>query len=582
MSEQAIQTMIAGAAPPEQSARPSFSGSTEQSSAGTQDASFAWVLTIAVVAAFLRLGLLLFGPMNDVSWSYTNQSPRDVALAQSIAEHNSFGLAEEPAGTVHKQVVLLRERLGQIEPTNAHGLTPETYRMPGYPLVLATIQRMGLPEYAALAAQAIMVSLAAMLAFVVGWKLLGHKSAGVLAATLVALHPGAVTNTNLITPEPLIMLLVMAGLAFAVSVKDKEGLNLFSAIGAGACLGLTALVQPLLILLGPVVALWALLTDFRLRTVGAAGCLLLCSLAPAGMWLMRNESVGFGYRLSSAPMVEAWFFTAAYMNIEQHDGDPETEWAGVVTTMVGELAANLQPGEEVVDASGRLALERMKDRPDLLVNVLAQGAQRFFMSHSLLELHQQVGLDPQIDARPMESLVRWLNGGAAPTGSIVSVVLGSLWVILNVTLATLMIIGCLFMLVRGQWAALALVLGMLLLFVLGTQFIGLERARLPILALQGVAIAAVFLPDPHREKRLARKQEKQQLKAANKARRQARKPKVEIEAARDEPIRVSRGPLAALAAMEPESADEAHGSFKPIPTDDADDEPTTPQPRRLI
>jgi len=586
MSEHAIQAMIGGATPEGGGTRPSFSDSSAQASASSQDASFAWVVAIAVVAAFLRMGLLLFGPMNDVSWAYTNQSPRDIALAQSIAEHNSFGLAQEPAGTVHKQVVLLRERLGQLEPTNAYGLTPETYRMPGYPLVLATVERMGLPLYAVLAAQAVMIALAAMLAFVVGWKLLNHKGAGVAAALLVALHPGAVAGTNLITPEPLIVLLVMAGLAFAVTVREKEGMGLFAALGAGACLGLSALVQPLLILLGPLVALWALLTDLRLRTVAAAACLLACSLAPAGLWLVRNDSVGFGCRLSSAPMVEGWFFTAAYMDIHAHDGNPETEWAGVVNGKVAELAAELQPQEDVIDAAGRLTWQHMQARPDLLANVLTQGATRFFTSHSLVELSQQVGLDTKIDQRPGLALLHWLNGGEAPRGSIVSVLLGGLWVVLNATLAILMVIGCFFMLVRGQWSALTLILGVLLLFVLSTQFIGLERARLPILALQGVAIAAVFLPDPQREKRLARKKERQAAREAKKAQRARRKPRVDLEPADDGPIRVSRGPLAALAQGEPGVEPSDKISFKPIPLEgEEDDDPPASEdaaPRRVI
>jgi len=452
--------------------------------------------------------------------------------------------------------------------------------MPGYPLLLATIDRMGLPPYAVLAAQAVMISLAAMLAYVVGWKLLGNRAAGVVAATLVALHPGAVSATNLITPEPLVMLLVLAGLAFVVSVRDEQGMGLLGAIGGGACLGLVALVQPLLVLLGPLVALWALFSSPRWRTLTAAACLLVCSLTPAGLWLMRNDSVGFGYRLSSAPAVEAWFFTAAYMDIQSHEGNPEAEWVGVVNSKVAELASELNPQEDVVAAAGRLALERVQARPDLFTQVLMQGTRRYFMSHSLLELHQQVGLDPVIDKRPVESLMLWLSGGKAPDGSVVSVLIGSLWVILNTALATLMIIGCFFMFVRRQWSALALLLGVGALFILSTQFIGLERARLPILALQGIAIAAVFLPDPLLPERLARKAERRAIRDAKKAKRARRKPKVDIEPPNhDAPLRISRGPLAAMAAVEPgDPTNDDSGALTTIDLDEDDPEEDASEP----
>ena len=309
MSEQAIHTVIAAGETAEATTRPSFGEavrSTDTSSA--QDATLSWVIAIAVMAGFLRIGLLMFGPMNDMNWAYTAEAPRNIALATALAESSSFGLDEEPAGTVHKQVYLLRERLGQLEAPDGKGLVPETYHLPGYAAVLASIQRMGLPEYSVLALQAALSAMGAVLACIVGMKLLGSKTAGVIAAAIFALHPGAISTSNLVTPETLLTVLVLAGLAFAAGVCKGKGLGLGSSLGAGVCLGLAALVQPVALLIGPLVALWTLIADFKLRTLITAIILLVISLSPAAMWVGRNHSVGFGPRYSSEPMVHAWFY----------------------------------------------------------------------------------------------------------------------------------------------------------------------------------------------------------------------------------------------------------------------------------
>jgi len=553
MSEQAIQSVITAGESTEALARPSFGETTRSNEpSSAHDATLSWVIAIAVMAGFLRVGLLMFGPMNDMSWSYTAEAPRNLALATAMAESGSFGLAEEPAGTVHKQVYLLRERLGQLEAPNAKGLIPETYHLPGYPAVLAAFQRMGLPEYSVLAFQAALSALGAMLACIVGMQLVQSKTAGVIAAALFALHPGAISTSNLVTPETLLTVLVLGGLAFAVTVCKGKGLGLGSSIGAGLCLGLAALVQPVALVIGPLVALWTFVADFKLRTLITAIILMVVSLCPAALWVVRNHSVGFGPRYSSEPMVHAWFYTSAYMNIDAHGGDPETEWAGVVNTMVGDLAAGIQPGEDVVDAAGRMSIERIIESPELYLGVLTEGSKRFFMSHSLSEVTHQVGLDETIDARPLEAMIQMFMGGQTPQGHFLTILLGAGWELLNIAMATGMVIGVLFLLVRRQYAAALLIIGASIWFVMGTQFIGEERARLPLLALQAVAIATFFITAPPAVvKAKSERAEKKAQRKLKKKKKKAREIDVEFD---DEPVEVTRGPLAAMGAVEPSDA----------------------------
>ena len=193
------------------------------------------------------------------------------------------------------------------------------------------------------------------------------------------------------------------------------------------------------------------------------------------------------------------------MNIDAHGGDPETEWAGVVNNMVAELAAGVQPGEDVVDAAGRMSIERVAKSPWLYLGVLTEGSKRFFLSHSLSEVTQQVGLEETIEPKPLETIIRMFLGGPTPQGNFLTILLGAGWVLLNIAMTTGMVIGVLFMMVRRQYAAALLITGACVLFVVGTQFIGEERARLPILALQAVAIAhAVYLRAAHAACKLSR------------------------------------------------------------------------------
>lgn len=183
-------------------------------------------------------------------------------------------------------------------PPDANGRDPEIegrayLRPPGYPIVLAGLYRVTAGHQ--LAIRALQMTgglLGVVLAFILGRRLLG-STVGLTWAALISIYWGMVYFEGTLSGAWLVIDLLL-GLGIVLH-RWAAHPSLPTAAGIGALVGLTALVRPNAMLLGPVLAVWMM---WAVRTnrprgrilgliavAGAAGCLVL---APSSI---RNLNV---------------------------------------------------------------------------------------------------------------------------------------------------------------------------------------------------------------------------------------------------------------------------------------------------
>ncbi len=446
----------------------------------------AGVITVCVIALGLRLGMFLAGPAHDVELTYYGDSPRYLELANNLLSYGVFGKAEEASGVAHIPLAQLRSDLGQIEQRDAHGLRPEIFRTPGYPAFIAGARQVGLGVWGVLVLQCVLSTAGVVLVYLIGERLLGSHWAGLAAAAVVALHPADWLSANSVLSETLFTTVMLLGLYLSVSLRGRGA---WAGGGVGLVVGLSVLVRPITILLGPAIGLWMVATDRRWRTVGIAAVLSACSLLPAGLWMGRNASVGFGPRISSVPSFNSLFYTSAYMHIKSNGLDTRDDWPATVGLLFNELIGEIQPGEDVFKAMNRLTLDKIAAAPALYAQVIGASVVKLMTDHSVGDFYRTLGRV----YKPSGLRDKLLGGrwGDIDQGALASVGVAAAWVGWNVLLATLMVFGLIGLAVRRQWSPLLLLGGIVLYFLITTQATGLERFRLPILGVQALAIASL-------------------------------------------------------------------------------------------
>ncbi len=453
-----------------------------------------YVVLIFFAAIALRVMLFAVGPYGDSERAMYPDSYRYVELSEALVGQGEFGLSVPETGVVHEPLHQLRVDLGQLEPTGADGLRPEIMRTPGYPALLGVTAWLGLGMNGLLLLQCLFGAASVALVYGIGRALLKRPGPALFAAVVVAVHPADIAAPTAVLTETCFTFLVLLGLW---SVADRETRGIGSTTFGGLLIGLSVLVRPVSIMLGPAVALWMVVTDFRIKTFVLATLMVALSLAPGAAWMARNESVGFGYRLSSIPYINTYFYGNAYMRITEQGGDWKQDWPATVDSLMGELRAeqNLNPDAEVFDTMKTMGLGAIIDNPGLYGRVLKESVTKFFTDHSMGGLYQQLGLT----YTPTGLRDKLMNGGFAwsnlaetlknPTGWLALV-----WVGFNGLLLVGMVLGAVMLLVRGHWSALLLLGGVMLYFVFATQTTGLERFRLPVLGIQALLVASLFAP----------------------------------------------------------------------------------------
>ena len=453
-----------------------------------------YVLLIFFAAIALRVMLFAVGPYGDSERAMYPDSYRYVELGETLVDRGEFGRSGPETGVVHEPLHQLRKELGQLELAGADGLRPEIMRTPGYPALLGATAWLGLGINGLLLLQCLFSAVSVALVYGIGQAVLKRPGPALFAAAIVALHPADIAAPSAVLTETSFTLLILLGLW---SVADRETRGIGSTTFGGLMIGLSVLVRPVSILLGPAVALWMVVTDFRIKTFVLATLMVALSLAPGAAWMARNEAVGFGYRLSSIPYINTYFYGDAYMRITQRGGDWKKDWPGEVDTLMGELRdeQNLNPDADVFDTMKTLGIDAIRENPGLYWRVIRESVTKFFTDHSMGSLYQQLGLT----YTPTGLRDKLMNGGFSwsnlsgtlknPTGW-----MALLWVGLNVLLLIGMVLGAVMLLIRRHFSALLLLVGVMFYFTFATQATGLERFRLPVLGIQALLVASLFAP----------------------------------------------------------------------------------------
>lgn len=191
---------------------------------------------------------------------------------------------------------VLGQAIAQGQPF-AH-LSPDMkiFRTPGYPLLLAPLFYLAGPEPSVMWARMLSV-VCGTLAVAAVWRLgkeLFDARAGLLAAAIAALYPGAIATSVLVLSEAPFCPLMLAQLllwtvAWKATTAKRAGILAFA---AGVIAGLATLVRPSWLLFTPFAIFLALLLSPSRRRHLGLGVALLSGLVVAMLpWWIRNAQV---------------------------------------------------------------------------------------------------------------------------------------------------------------------------------------------------------------------------------------------------------------------------------------------------
>ena len=443
------------------------------------------LVLLFAVALLLRLVVLFTGPWSNPARVYAHapDSPRYVALADTLLSHRTFGKPSED-GLMHVAVEKLRRDNGTLPPPGANGLTSEVFRTPGYPLFLAAFGgTRGL--HVAYLAQCLLGALAALCLVRIARALGCRPRAALVAGWLWALHPAAITSDVLPLTESLFCSLALVGLAAAAHTTTPAG-----RVVPGALIGVAALVRPLGLLYLPT----ALVLGWRTasRKWLAAGVAVLGAVLPSVGWAARNAAAGNGARVSTVGELNLYYYGAAYVISEERGDDWLTSWPTRVEELTQRLASKLQPGQDVFALARKEALAEFRARPATTAKVAAKSEVKLCVDHSVGLAAALYG----VEYEPSGFFSDVLRGRFDASKLSVWGVIALPWTALNALVALLAVVGLLRAAVRRRWALVFACLIPVVLFSLATFPVGLERFRLPFMPFLFVlAACAIWAPE---------------------------------------------------------------------------------------
>lgn len=440
-------------------------------------------------AVIPRLAVLFAGPWVDVERAYFDDSRRHIVLAQNLKQYGSFGLADEEPARAWYGVFELRKANGTLPAPDAHGLYPESFRTPGYPLfILVTSAAAGGDVRAALFAQCVLGAFAAVSLYRLGLAVGLGPRAATAAGLLWALHPGLVDRDSQFMTESLFDSLGVFGLtAAACGPRGWKGWLI-----AGACLGFAGLVRPLAALYLPA----ALVYVWRRadRSVLAALVVAAGTILPSAGWAARNAAVGNGFRVTTVGDMTFFYHFAGYTLSEERGVDWLQAWPERCEEQLAALRPRVKPGADVYNEMRAVAMEELKARPAVAAKVLLKSWVKLYIAHSVGELYHLLG----VEYRPTNLMSRYVLGEATPsepTPPLAEAILPLAWSGLNVLVAGLAAVGVVVGLRRRQFAFVLPLALTVLLFTAATMSQGMERFRAPFMfALFLLAVAPWGLP----------------------------------------------------------------------------------------
>jgi hypothetical protein len=441
------------------------------------------VLFAAALA--LRLAVLFTGPWAHPTraFAYSPDSPRYVALADTLRSHGAFGKPAEE-GLMHLAVEQLRRDNGTLPPPGADGLSSEVFRTPGYPLFLAVFGGTNGLRFAYLA-QCLLGAVAAVCVVRIALALDCRPPAALAAGWLWALHPGAITADALPLTESLFCSLGLLGLAAAAQPTGPAGRIL-----PGLLIGAAALVRPLGLLYLPtaLILVWRAGPRKRLAAVVTVAAAVL----PSAAWAARNAAEGNGPRVSTVGELNLYYYGAAYVISERRGDDWFASWPTRVEELTARLSSRLRPGEDVFAAARREALAEFAADPATTAKVAGKSQVKLCIDHSAGSAAGLYGVQYTPSGVFSELLRGRLDTSKLSAWGLIALP----WTALNALIVLLAAVGLVRTGVRRRWALAAACLVPIVLFSAATFPVGLERFRLPFMPFLFVLAGCALWPPP--------------------------------------------------------------------------------------
>lgn len=324
-----------------------------------------WVIGVAaiVIHAALAVGLIAWKGRVDGFAGRTVDSAEYLALAENLRQHHCFS-----------------------RDTNQPRY-PETYRTPGYPLLLAGVQAVfDGGATSAVLTNLVLGALVVITATVVARPLVGAPLAAAVGALLL-LAPYRLYYSLWVMSEPLFVLLLLVALGCWLRWGHEQK-RWFWLAAAGLVLGAATLVRPIGLPLLPLGCVAAALLPARQwqRRLGRAGLLLVSFLLIVGPWLGRNYALFDRVRLTTIGASTQLYFKSTEVLLwrdgrtdDRYDLDAMGEhWQAVTDRLRAELEQR----------GGPLTAEQ---RADLIWQNIAWGKTRTINPFELAGAMRTVG-----------------------------------------------------------------------------------------------------------------------------------------------------------------------------------------------
>lgn len=274
-----------------------------------------------------------------------------------------------------------------------HAGLPNSYEVPGYPLFLAFVEKLGGGPLLAALLQNVIAAASAVIVYKIGSLL--APAVGMLAAVLFAVDPAGVFYSNFILTETLFIFFVLAAAYFLFGSPTSiiGGRKLFA---SGILLGAATMVRPVgEILLPGFVAVLGVLHFREWRKVAALSlAVILGFLAVAGPWFLRNKILFDRWELSSVASLQ-FAFAHAPLFYAHKNSVPARE---AINVFHEKLLAISPYGDETTLRNSpymwRIAFEYLGEDPVGFAKFHAIKTIPFFLSDGWREMAARADLIP--------------------------------------------------------------------------------------------------------------------------------------------------------------------------------------------
>lgn len=431
------------------------------------------VIALFLLALFVRAALLAIGPWRHPPRSLQSDSHRYLVLAENLVAYQAFGKQVED-GMLHQAVARLRAENGTQPAADANGLRPESFRTPGYPMFLAAIEASGGRVRAILIVQCLLGAAMTPLVMAIASSLRLAPAGVCLVGLLWAVHPALILFDLLLLTESFFNCCAITGLAIATRVN-----RISQSLLAGVMIGLTSLVRPLGLLYLPAAAV--LIWPISQRRIRSLIVMIAAAVAPVGLWALRNQSVGEGLRVSTIGDLHLLFQAAAYAISEERGEDWHGSWPERVRELIAKLETRVTAGADVFGECRRLAAEELAQRPLAVARVHAKSMVKLLLDHSFGDAAPMLGASYQPSGLFSRLILRedQARMGQHPTTIQLLIVLS--WMALNGVIVVAALAGAIGAMRRRDYQLLFFCVPTIVLFMVASGSVGLERFRLPCL-----------------------------------------------------------------------------------------------------